>query len=462
MAKNIHKYVDLSKLPKKKKYIDWERAYDCKLYFEYGNIKGYLKILNYHKCENKIEVSFNDKTELIKTASLTRGQLGTLLGNKTNKYKVEIGTRFKDSKRDIILIDKDKRPNCNGVMLKYYKYHCNIDGNEDWIEESHLLGKNGGCNVCAHAKILRGHNDIATTEPWMIDWLYDKNDAYIHASNSHELVAVKCKYCGKKRSKYMRISELNRYNSIGCDCSDYISYPEKLMTNVLEQAKENVIRQYNKSDAKWCLDYKFDFYLENHDTIIETHGGQHYNESKFKITYEEQHKIDLHKEELGKKNLSGEYIVIDCRYSKLDYIKTSILTNKKLNELIDLSNINWHKANEFATSNLVKEVCNYYDEHENCLLQEIGKIFGIHRDTVRYYLVRGTELGWCLYNPSLYNQKKKIKSIEFDKTFNSIRECARELKRKYNIEINYTGIRRVLNGEIENYRGYHFIEIEGI
>ena len=34
----------------------------------------------------------------------------------------------------MIIIDRELR----GIGYQYYKYHCNIDGNEDWISNSNL------------------------------------------------------------------------------------------------------------------------------------------------------------------------------------------------------------------------------------------------------------------------------------------------------------------------------------
>ena len=51
--KGIYKFIDSSKLPRIYKGIDWKNTIGYNVYFEYDDIKGYMEIIDYIKCDNK-------------------------------------------------------------------------------------------------------------------------------------------------------------------------------------------------------------------------------------------------------------------------------------------------------------------------------------------------------------------------------------------------------------------------
>lgn len=108
------------------------------------------------------------------------------------------------------------------------------------------------------------------------------------------------------------------------------------------------------------------------------------------------------KKELAKENGIEHYVVIDCRYSELEWIKNSIL-NSKLVDMLNLSKIDWLKCEEFALKNIVREVCDYWnnkEEWETTTTIAENNEWGIRSViTVIKYLKKGTILGWCNYNP---------------------------------------------------------------
>ena len=75
--------------------------------------------------------------------------------------------RFKDGKR-------------YNEHRKYYKYKCLNCNNEDWVIEYTLNdSQHCGCNACCYPpkKLVQGINDIATTNPWMIKYFDNPDDA---------------------------------------------------------------------------------------------------------------------------------------------------------------------------------------------------------------------------------------------------------------------------------------------
>jgi hypothetical protein len=123
-------------------------------------------------------------------------------------------------------------------------------------------------------------------------------------------------------------------------------------------------------------------------------------------TLEEEQESDKEKEELAKQNRIRNYIVVDCRYSTSEWIKNSIL-NSQLAEIYDLSNIDWCQCEQFATSNLVKDVCSYWSKHcHDSTTSDLARIFKVNHVTIWKYLKQGARLGWCNYNAEDEEKKK--------------------------------------------------------
>ena len=451
--------INLGNLPRKNGRIDWNNSIGKNVYFQYNDITGYVKILDYIREDKvgKIVFQYKNKIDKINTSNFKKVQFGNILNIKTNDFKIDIGTYFKDNKRDLIIIDRKYKPNSNGVNIKYYKYKCNKCGyTEGWILESDILTNGNGCGCCASKVVVPGINDIATTDPWMIKYLVDKEDAYKYSKYSDKKIEMKCPDCG--RVKLIAISTLYTQGTIGCLCSDGKSYAEKFMFNVFEQLGEKIVTQYNKHHTKWCENYFYDFYSVKFNIIIETHGMQHYDEnSNWKISLKEQQKIDKIKKELALSNGIINYIELDCRYSDKKYIKNSIFNSELIN-YFDFSHIDWNDADRFATKNLVKEVCKYYEMYkkDKILMKDIANTFKISTVTLMTYLKKGNNFNWCKYTPKSKSVKTPIKVVETDDVFNSISECSRQSQKLYNVNLLIGGISKVLNGRTSNYKGFHF------
>lgn len=336
------------------------------------------------------------------------------MGSKyTRNFKYEIGQNFKDEKRDYTIINRERRA-VKGINYKFYEYHCNKCNGESWISESHL--KVGyGCGICCKSshKVVKGINDLATTNPEMVKYFVNKDDTYSYTKASNKKVLMKCPCCGFEKIYKIKDLYSRGFSCPKCDIKDGISYPEKFMINILEQLKEQgqlnyYEYQYTKVNAKWCKNYRYDFYFElnNRRYIIETHGSQHYI-SKWQ-PIEEVKINDENKRLLALDNDIDEYIVIDCRRAEMYFIKQSIL-DSKLNDLFCLDSIDWSLCNINSQNNIVREVCDYWYLHndmnnENLSTTDLRKIFDISLCAMVKYLKQGTEIGWCNYDP-----KKEMK-----------------------------------------------------
>ncbi len=454
--------VFLEELPKYKDgacvgKINWKEAIGYNVYFIYDDVKGKIEIIKYNKNTQKLIIGYNDKILSVNTSSFQKCILGKLVKDKSNNFKFKIDRTFNDGKRNITIINKVYKENDKDG--KYYKYHCNKCGNEDWIKESALI-RGTNCNVCSSSEAKLGFNTIWDTDRWMIDLGVSEEDAKKYTHSSSKKIVVKCPDCGNK--KEINISSIYKRKTISCSCGDGKSYPEKFIFNLLEQLDIEFEIEYK---PKWAGNKRYDFHLKNKNCIIETHGNQHYNsgfEFKGGRNLEEERQNDKFKKETALKNGVKNYIALDCRESNMDYIKNSIL-NSKLNELFDLSNINWTSCAKFANKNIVKEVCDYWNNRKDGeTATDIGNKFKINRRTARIYLKRGTKLRWCDYDPSLEKSKRSTKKVKVFKNnrllgiFSSCSELERQSEELFGVKLLVSGISMACCGKKENYKGFTF------
>jgi hypothetical protein len=217
------------------------------------------------------------------------------------------------------------------------------------------------------------------------------------------------------------------------------------------------------------MNKRYDFFIYNFNIIIEVHGQQHYKNTIRNgwKSFEEESKNDNFKCQLANDNKINDYIVIDARYSNLEYIKENIL-NSNISSYYDLSNINWIECHKYACNSLVKDVCNLWNKGIKNK-RVIGEKISVTKDTVAKYLKQGTLLGWCDYIPKkikkeklkLYNKKNKkprlrtIINLETSKIFLSITDACKF----YNFKSG-SRISDVCNNKAKTAYGYHWMYYE--
>ena len=418
MGKGIKKEIDLSELPRwvndgsgkaKEGTINWLKSVGYKLKGVYNNIDFEIEIIEYNN--RYLKIMYNKNEFSIHCESLKKCKIGKILNEITGEFKIEKGAIIKDERRDLIIIDKEikniTQKNGKQRTQKYYKYHCNKDGHEGWIIEHSLLKQKHGCQCCSGHVVVEGINDIPTTAPWLIPYFqggYDEAKLYTkngggNPKNRGGFIYSICPECKRIKNKKIKIDNIYKTNSIKCNCSDGVSYPNKLAFNILEQLGIDFETEYS---PKWISPKRYDFYFElnNNKYILEMDGGWHnkYNNLSGQ-TKEESKAIDDYKDEQARL-YNIEVIRIDCNYIdmkiRFEYIKQNLLNDNILNKLFNLSNIDWIKAEEFALSNKIKKVCSLWENKIN--IKEITKIMKLDRHTISRYLIKGSVVGWCSYN----------------------------------------------------------------
>ncbi|HEY8889441.1 MAG TPA: hypothetical protein VIM70_04250 [Clostridium sp.] len=281
----------------------------------------------------------------------------------------------------------------HGLNRKGYWFKC-LDhpehGSEEKATYAFTRGQKGSldCDRC---------NTIFVTHPHLINFFVNKEDAHKYSFGAGEMALVKCPDCGYE--KMIKISNLINHG-LGCNkCSDGVSYPEKFITSVLEQLHQVFEIQLSKRTFEWCLKYRYDLYINHINGIIEIQGIQHYQETKSKWgSLKDIQDNDRNKLTVANKNGISHYIIVDCRYSDMEFIRENIM-NSELPTLLNFKeeDIDWLKCHEAGCSSLVKISCDMWSSGIRDI-SKIGVELKLDKCTIRNYLKKGAKLSWCNYN----------------------------------------------------------------
>lgn len=219
---------------------------------------------------------------------------------------------------------------------------CKNDG-YIWQAAPANLMKNRGCPVCSNKVVVDGINDLATTNPEVLEWLQDNNVAKSVCAGSTKKIDIECPNCHYKR----RMSVREFMKTTGCSHCKINSYPNMFSYALLDQLPvNNIIHEYSPD---WANRRRYDNYFEycGNKYILEMDGGFHYIDNRLSgQTAEESQEIDKYKDDLAfQHNIT--VIRIECKKSEKNYIFENI-KKSMLNELFDLSYIDLDKCDMFA------------------------------------------------------------------------------------------------------------------
>ena len=331
-------------------------------------------------------------------------------------------------------------------------YGCNHE-NETTFPRHYL--KSRKCKYCKNGgniiKVAVGENDIATTHPQVVKYFYNQEDSQKYSYGSEKSVDFICPDCKLIQPK--KVASIINLGLRCKRCGDTISFPQKIMNNILFQLKENNVlsdfeTEYKPKWAKGPYDNKFE--IDGQIYIIENHGKQHYEESARGRSLKEEQKNDQDKYRDALENgiLEKNYIVIDARESEFEYIKNSIMKSR-LSELFDLNMIDWYDCLEKSLVSLVKIACDLYTK-ENLTVPQISKKLKIGKTTVRRYLRKGESLNWCIYNTKEVQKNSQKRASEARKSkvicLNTKEEFDSMNKAAESYNINASSVSAVCNG----------------
>lgn len=409
----------ITTLPKGKgNKTNWSATVGMQVVCLYNDNEYTVEITNYNTKDRKLTVKYGEKECKIDSYQFSKGGIGNVLDKYVMDYRYNIGDIVEANGRKLKILNRYKKKS------KRYDYECLNCKNKDSITEAHLINDKG-CNVCCSSsiKVLKGYNDLATTNPSVIEYLTNKADAYIYSAGSAKKISCTCPICHTK--KPIIIHKLCSKGFTCNSCSDSISYPNKFIFSLLTQLK---LEFQAEKTFNWSEGKRYDFYIPELNTIIEAHGLQHYKESgHYTRTLNDEQKNDAKKEALATANGIEHYIVLDCRESSSKFIVNSII-NSDIPRLFDISNIDWEKCDQYAISNLANIAIDMWNQ--GMTTRSIAKQLGLTKITVIKYLKNANDNGKCVYDAhdemikSNTRDSVKVISLKDGKEFNSIKECA--------------------------------------
>lgn len=250
-----------------------------------------------------------------------------------------------------------------------------------------------GCNCPRCANIITDDtNSVFALRYDLVKYFKNEDDSKNIRVQSNKKVVLKCPYCGHE--KIMTMSVFSN-NGFACPhCSDGVSFPEKVIYNVLKRLNINFETQ---KEFTWSGGKLYDFYIPSLNTIIETHGEQHYKHVKlFSTTLEDCISNDVFKKNIAIENKINNYIVLNFSKNNYEVLKIEILNNMK--EFSITETVLKESIKDASTSRVVKCWELYNSGIKDTF--EISKNIGIARTTVINYLTRGNDVGAVEYDAS--------------------------------------------------------------
>lgn len=260
-----------------------------------------------------------------------------------------------------------------------------------------------GCAYTSGKRVFEG-NSLYNIK-WARPYITDFEQAKTITPYSSKKIVFKCE-CGKE--KVMCPSKFMEYGSTCPSCSKGTSYPELLVIAYLEV--KGIEYEYQKT-FKDLSNRRFDFFIQGVG-ILETHGGQHFNDT-LNWNHKETKESDLIKRNFCKDN-NMKLIELDCSRSYFRYIVESI------NECGDLPNISKEEEDK------ILEVMAENKRHPvNEIVQKYKS--GLSTlDLASEYNVSDFTIANILKNQkiNLRGGGKKVKCITTGKTFNTAKEAS--------------------------------------
>lgn len=180
---------------------------------------------------------------------------------------------------------------------------------------------------------------IPIRAPWMIDFFQGGiNEAKNYTINTKREIFPRCVTCGSILEKKVSVNQIYTSHKCGCECEVLnASFPETVIYNILKNSNIKFKHQLTKTSLSWVDQYRYDFYLPNHNCIIETHGAQHYKENTLtQRTLNEEQENDKNKRILARNNGILNYVELDCSKSEINWILQSFF-NSNLPKLLNIS-----------------------------------------------------------------------------------------------------------------------------
>lgn len=317
--------------------------------------------------------------------------------DKSFKYYIEQGLnepieKYWDYNKNEFNPENIRRSSMKNIWIKCQEH--NYHGSYLTTANSFSSGKR--CPYCVNRKVNYFdsvgflHHDIAKQIYQDVE-LNDVNilDTYKLAPQKHDIFYFKCDKCNnitKKRLDYVTTRGLT------CDaCGDGVPYGEKFISYLLRFSKIRFINQFSKHNEEWCGKYRYDFYLPDHNKMLNTIGYG-------LLSQLNNNQVNDNQDYRNKKELAISQNIEFIEIPYLYYNKRSIdkYAIEILKDIVDFKNIDLNKIHEMCDKGFVYESSELWLKGNTSL--EIAEKLGTCRASAIKYLKKGTKLGLCNYN----------------------------------------------------------------
>ena len=303
-----------------------------------------------------------------------------------NKYSYE-KTVYKNSKTSLIVT-------------------CNIHGDFEILPSTHLSGS--GCRKCSIENkviVVKEEDKVKNTRSDLLNYFTSEEYSSMYRY-SKKIIESKCPLCGftEKLPMLRLVSRLHPCKR----CSSGGVITEKLFLNILDLVGESYSYQYMPD---WSENKRYDFYLPNHNCIIEIHGLQHYKDvSGWDSKYEDVKNNDIYKKNLAIKNGINLYIEIDARLSSYNWLKDNYI--KGMKGIFEISNEVFSKAFEYSQKSIMYKILELWKIGMS--IKDLSNELGVSKQLVSRHLIASKSIGI-----SNYGTPKKI--LQYDLNLNLIK-----------------------------------------
>lgn len=323
----------------------------------------------------------------------------------------------------LIILDESVRDH-----IRYVKYQCTICGYVGKMKKCHF-NAGTGCRVCNGKEVLKGYNDVATTNPNLVDYFKDKPEAQRITAHSGKKIVTKCPVCGLE--KQQRMCDITHRGYKCSICYGGVSTPNRFMGALLNHIGVEFITE---KTFDWSRKARYDFYIPSICAIIEMHGKQHYSDRVGWGNFQEIQQRDRQKKELALSNGMLHYIEIPSVRSEVDFLKDTVVSSGVLNLFnVSATDINWAVVYNSAKSGIPFACLNLWNGgvHD---ISDIANTLSISKDSVVKYLKEYASYGLCDYSAQSQKQigleaahiahRRPVMCQNTGETFNSIRDAA--------------------------------------
>lgn len=367
-------------------------------------LKRYEKVLYFlQQYEERLESTYIKDNKIWMTIRTKEGFVRdtTILGyNKMLKSRINFENEVKKNGHTLLTtyIDAKKK-----VLIDF-----NCGHKPNYISPNSYL-KGTRCPICCNKKIEPYVNDCYTLRPDLLKYFLNKNEAVGIAVGDRIKRKFICPGCGCIKED--TASNIANFGFSCPRCSDGISFPNKMMNNILSSIG---IQFEREKHFDWCVyidengrttDGYYDFFISSKNLFIEMDGSIHYN-GGFDNNAEDVIFRDTQKDILAAK-YRYNVIRIDCNYKKTDrfnYIKNKII--ESLGHIFDLSVIDWEYINKISSCSLKMMSINMWNENQLIGVAEIAENLNINSVTAMGYLKQGYAEGLCDYSEEERKRRK--------------------------------------------------------